>query len=405
MDGPIKFDQGTKFDVSIVIPTKNEELTVGQFIDWCYEGFTKSNLTGEIILVDFSTDDTATIARSKGAQIVQITKPGLGVAYLEAKKYIQGRVVIMGDADCTYDFREIGKFYEKIEQGYDLVVGDRFRGNIEKHAMPLHHQYFGSPLTSTLFKSTLGIPTSDIHCGIRALKAELFMKLPFTESGWEYASEMIVASSNLGAKICEIPVNFYKEPEGRISHHKRNGFVSPIKAGIGTLRVIVTYSFDRIFILPGIFVGITFLFLCIIIAIAPQYFAVNFGVGIFFNTFLMIISITGFFLFAIGLLSKLIYNKKSKILKIFSRKKFSKRIFLSFLLLITAESISTVLVILNWISKYITSDKTSLNPISFDISSKFIALTGMTVVVLILTLLSLLSNYINITSEKKYTLN
>jgi hypothetical protein len=108
----------------------------------------------------------------------------------------------------------------------------------------------------------------------------------------------------------------------------------------------------------------------------------------------MIISITGFFLFAIGLLSKLIYNKKSKILKIFTRKKFSKRIFLSFLLLITAESISTVLVILNWVSKYITSDKTSLNPISFDISSKFIALTGMTLVALILTLLSLLSNYL-----------
>jgi glycosyltransferase involved in cell wall biosynthesis len=198
-----------------------------QFLDWCQIGFTNANLKGEIILMDSSKDRTPQIARSKGAKVISVVEKGLGVTYLNGKEHIRGKYVILGDADCTYDFRIIAPFISKLNEGFDLAVGNRFQGTIEKKAMPIHHRYFGSPATSFIFKYSLGIPVGDIHCDMRALTRDLFLKLPFTE----YASEMIVSSRNLESRICEVPINFLKEPEGRISHQKRDGWLTPFKAG------------------------------------------------------------------------------------------------------------------------------------------------------------------------------
>jgi glycosyltransferase involved in cell wall biosynthesis len=168
--------------------------------------------------MESSKNRTPQIARSMGAKVISVVEKGLGVAYLNGKEHIRGEYVTLGDADRTYDFRNIAPFIAKLNEGFDLVVGNRFQGTIEKKAMPIHHRYFGFPATSFIFKYSLGIPVGDIHCGMRAFKRDLFLKLPFTELGWEYASEMIVSSRNLGSRICEVPINFLKEPEGRISH-------------------------------------------------------------------------------------------------------------------------------------------------------------------------------------------
>jgi glycosyltransferase involved in cell wall biosynthesis len=144
-----------EIDVSVVVPTKNEEITIKQFLDWCFEGFENSKLNGEIIILDNSDDNTPQIALANGAKVIKVSAQGLGNAYAAGRKAVSGKWVIMGDADCTYDFRDIGPFISKLEENYDFVVGNRFIGEIEKGAMPPHHQYFGSPLTSMIFKHGL----------------------------------------------------------------------------------------------------------------------------------------------------------------------------------------------------------------------------------------------------------
>src|SRR5262245_5450513 len=123
-------------ELSIVIPALNEEITIGQFVDWCMEGLRLSGVCGEVLIVDSSTDKTTEIALSRGARVLKVPKRGLGRAYIDALPFIRGRYVLMGDADCTYDFREIGNFMKSFRSGFEYVMGSRFRGYIEPGSMP-----------------------------------------------------------------------------------------------------------------------------------------------------------------------------------------------------------------------------------------------------------------------------
>lgn len=335
-------------DLTILIPTLNEEITVGRFIDWCNEGFTRANVKGEIVLLDSSTDRTPDIAKSKGARVVSVTEKGLGVAYLKGKKEINGKWVILGDADCTYDFRELKPFLEKLESGYELVVGNRFRGKIAKGSMPIHHRYFGSPATSFIFKHSLGIRTGDIHCGMRALTTELFRKLPFTELGWEYASEMIVSARNTGARICEVPINFYKEPEGRISHQRRNGWLTPFKAGWGTLRVTAAFSLDRILMIPGLVLASLGMFANVsLLVLSPDKInAVGFGnlTSSIFGLFTAI----GFLIAGLGVISHLVYYPLGRAVRILAKPKIVNFSFSIFVISSLATFIACVFLFGKW---------------------------------------------------------
>jgi hypothetical protein len=134
-------------------------------------------------------------------------------------------------------------------------MGNRFRGTIEKGAMPLHHRYFGTPLTTWILTGILKLPFGDIHCGMRAITKKLLQELPFDEPGWEYAPEMIIQACKLTDNFSEVPIDFHKEPEGRISHFRRGklSFLSPYKAGIGALRVTFAHGLDRAILGFGIF--------------------------------------------------------------------------------------------------------------------------------------------------------
>jgi len=340
-----------KIDVTVLIPTKNEEITISQFLEWCDEGFRLAGLQGEVVLMDSSTDRTPEIAKSKGAKVVTVLEPGLGIAYLSGKQHINGRYVILGDADCTYDFRNIQPFLKKMQEGFDLVVGNRFKGNIEKNAMPLHHQYFGSPGTSFVFKHSLGIPVGDIHCGMRAMTKELYQSLPFTELGWEYATEMIVSSRNIGAKICEIPIDFFKEPKGRISHQKRNGWTTPFKAGWGTLRVTASFSLDRLLSLPGLFLGAggTFLNLLLLAQnfVAPQ--EVRFG--LYTSSMLAAVSLIGWGMASLGFLSHFVYYPTGRLIKILGNQKLCNRLFMLTTISILSNLILLFLLTKAWIGE------------------------------------------------------
>lgn len=338
-----------KIDVTVLIPTKNEEITISQFLDWCDEGFRLAGLRGEVVLMDSSTDRTPDIAKSKGAKVVTVHEPGLGIAYLIGKQYINGKYVILGDADCTYDFRDLQPFLDRLNEGFDLVVGNRFKGSIEKSAMPVHHQYFGSPGTSFVFKHSLGIPVGDIHCGMRAMTKELYQSLPFTELGWEYATEMIVSSRNIGARICEIPINFFKEPKGRISHQKRNGWTTPFKAGWGTLRVTASFSLDRLLSLPGLILGAGGMALNLLLLGQNLIATEEVKFGIYTSSMLAALSLIGWGMVSIGFLSHFVYYPTGKLIKILGNQKLCNRLFVITSFLILSNLILLFILTKSWL--------------------------------------------------------
>lgn len=239
-------------ELSIVVPSLNEEITVGEFVDWCHEGIRKAGVTAQILIVDSSTDETPNIAVARGAEVLRVPKRGLGRAYIDALPFIRGKWVVMGDADLTYDFRELAPFVEKFRAGYEMVMGSRFLGSIEDGAMPALHRYFGTPLTTWILNRIYGSHFSDIHCGMRGMTMDALLRISLRSQSWEYASEMVLKSARLGLRIAEVPVSFYKDREGRLSHHRRMGWLSPWIAGWLNLRVMLVYSPDSFVFRPGL---------------------------------------------------------------------------------------------------------------------------------------------------------
>ncbi len=163
--------------------------------------------------------------------MLRTPKRGLGRAYIDAIPQLRGEWIIMGDCDLTYDFREIRPFVDQLAEGYEFVMGSRFRGYIEPGAMPKLHQFFGTPLTTWILNRMYGSRFSDIHCGMRAMTADALRRIDLQSQSWEYASEMVVKAAKLRLRTTEVPVRFYKDREGRESHHKRAGWWSPWAAG------------------------------------------------------------------------------------------------------------------------------------------------------------------------------
>lgn len=233
-------------EFSIVIPALNVEITIERFVNWCKEGISAAGIQAEILIIDSSADRTAEIALAAGARVLKTPKRGLGRAYIDAVPYMRGRYILMGDADCTYDFRQIGGFVASFRAGYEFIMGSRFAGSIEDGAMPALHRYFGTPLTTFILNFVYQTKFGDIHCGMRGLTKDALQRIGLTSQGWEYASEMTVKSHHLKLKIAQVPVRFLKDQKGRISHLKRAGWVSPWRAGWHTLKIILTYGAERV---------------------------------------------------------------------------------------------------------------------------------------------------------------
>lgn len=241
--------------LSLVIPVYDEAVTIKKFVSWCHEGLAQAGVKGEILIVDSSSDNTAEIAVANGARVLCVPKRGLGHAYIDAIPFIRGKYVIMGDSDCTYDFRNLKPWVDRFEEGYEFIIGSRFRGNMDKDAMPKLHRYFGTPAMTGALNMLYGTTFSDIHCGMRGCTLDALRRMHLRSKSWEYASEMIVKSVHLRLKTIEIPIDFYKDQVGRVSHHKRIGWQSPWIAGWINMREILTYCADWFLALPGAAVG------------------------------------------------------------------------------------------------------------------------------------------------------
>jgi glycosyltransferase involved in cell wall biosynthesis len=251
-DGEAEVRHGARTGfLSIVVPCLNEELTIGEFVDWCFEGLRAAEVEGEVLIVDSSDDRSPEIAAAHGARVLRVPRLGLGRAYIDAIPHIRGEWVLMGDCDLTYDFRELEGFLTRLRAGDEFVMGTRVRGYIEPGAMPGLHRYFGSPATTWIFNRLYGTRFSDIHCGMRAMTLAAFKRMDLRSQGWEYASEMILKASKVEARTSEVPVRFYRDREGRESHLVRSGWKEPWKAGWRTLRVQFLYAPDYFLWVPG----------------------------------------------------------------------------------------------------------------------------------------------------------
>ena len=238
-------------ELSIVVPALNEGLTVGEFIEWCKAGVAAAGVTSQILIVDSSTDNTASIVLEHGGEVLRVPKRGVGRAYIDAIPYVRGKWILMGDADLTYDFRELAPFVDEFRKGTEFIMGSRFRGSIQKGAMPRLHRYFGTPLTNWILNRIYHSDFSDIHCGIRGVTVEAWTRMNITSESWEYASEMVLKAARLNLKRAEVPIKFYKDREGRLSHHRRVGWRSPWFAGWVNLKVMLVYAADSFLLKPG----------------------------------------------------------------------------------------------------------------------------------------------------------
>ena len=301
MDSPA---QSTDPLVSIVVPCLNEELTIGEFVDWCQEGLKKAGVKGEIIIVDSSTDRSPEIAEEHGATALRVPKRGLGRAYIDAIPHINGRYVIMGDCDLTYDFRELKLFVEQLEDGAEFVMGSRFAGYIEPESMPGLHQHFGTPMTTWVLNRIYGTKYTDIHCGMRAITLDGLKRIGLQSQGWEYASEMVIKAATLELSTEEVPVRFYKDREGRTSHHVRMGWISPWLAGWVNVKAMMMYAPHAFITRPSlVLTAIGLLFSTILIG-GP---IAIFGTGLELHTMLLAITlaIVGYAGLQLGILAEL----------------------------------------------------------------------------------------------------
>jgi hypothetical protein len=266
--------------VSICVPCLNEELTIGEFVDWCHQGLAEAGVPGEVVIIDSSDDRSPEIAEAHGARVLRFPKRGLGRAYIDAIPHLRGQYAILGDCDLTYDFRVLSGFVEKLEAGQEFVMGSRFRGSIEAGAMPALHQHFGTPVTTWIFNRIYGTRFSDIHCGMRGVEIDALKRIDLQSQGWEYASEMILKATKLGLRTDEVPIHFLKDRDGRQSHHLRSGWLSPWKAGWDNLRIMFLYAPDRLLSQPGIALLALGLVLMLSVAIFGAFTILGLGIGV-----------------------------------------------------------------------------------------------------------------------------
>lgn len=294
-------------EVSIVIPALDEERTIGDFVDWCMEGLSEAGISGEVLIVDSSSDRTAEIAVSRGARVLRTPRRGLGRAYVDALPYIRGRYVLMGDADCTYDFRELTPFIEQFRQGYEFVMGSRWKGSIEPGSMPALHRYLGTPVTTWILNVVYSSHFSDIHCGMRGITTAALRRMGLQSQSWEYASEMVLKSVHMRLRTAEVPVQFLKDREGRMSHHKRAGWWSPFQAAWINLRAMFVYGADFFAFRPGLVLLALGLLLTLPLSLGP----ITIG-PVHFSLYWMLLGMTLTFLglqsFYMGCLAQVLHD-------------------------------------------------------------------------------------------------
>lgn len=229
--------------VSVVIPCLNEAENIEQCIAAARSALDRNGIAGEVVVADNASEDgSAELAEAAGARVVREPRRGYGSAYLAGFAAARGDYIVMGDADLTYDFDEIPRFLGELEDGADMVIGDRMQ-NIHPGAMPWLHQYVGNPLLSGFLNLLFRTGISDAHCGMRAVRRDKLPQLDLRTTGMEFASEMVIRAAKENLDIRQFPIEYH--PRGGESK------LSSFRDGWRHLRFLLVHSPTHLFILPG----------------------------------------------------------------------------------------------------------------------------------------------------------
>lgn len=246
-------------ELTILMPCLNEVKTLPKCIHKAIQFLEDKKISGEVLIADNgSTDGSQKVAIKNGARVIQVKCKGYGSALMGGILAAEGRFIIMGDADESYDFFNLSPFIEKLRQGHDLVIGNRFKGGIQAGAMPMLHRYLGNPILSFIgrifFNSSLG----DFHCGLRGFRKDAIIQLNLRTTGMEFASEIIVKATMANLSIAEVPTTLAKDGRDRPPH------LNTWRDGWRHLRFLLLYSPGWLFLYPGLFImvfGLTLMFL------------------------------------------------------------------------------------------------------------------------------------------------
>jgi glycosyltransferase involved in cell wall biosynthesis len=252
LENQVRADAASKeqiptLELSIIMPCLNEAETLAICIGKARDYLERQQIAGEVLIADNgSSDGSQEIATNSGARVVPIPERGYGSALRGGIAAAKGQYIIMGDADDSYDFTNLSPFLEKLRQGYDLVMGNRFQGGIKPGAMPVLHKYLGNPVLTWLGRLFFGSPCGDFHCGLRGFSKQAIEQLNLRTTGMEFASEMVVKASLYGLKITEVPTTL--SPDGR----SRPPHLKTWRDGWRHLRFLLMYSPRWLFLYPGL---------------------------------------------------------------------------------------------------------------------------------------------------------
>ncbi len=255
--------------VSVVIPCLNEAENIERCVTAALEALRAMGVNGEVVVADNdSEDDSARLAEQAGAQVVVERRRGYGSAYLAGFAASTGRYIVMADADLTYDFNDIPRFVAALEDGAEMVIGDRM-DNIQPGAMPWLHRYVGNPILTGLLNLFFRTGVKDAHCGMRALRRDVLERLDLRTTGMEFASEMVIRASKEKLRIAEFPIEYH--PRGGESK------LSSFRDGWRHLRFLLVHSPNHLFIVPGAALAGVGTLIVVLVGAGLSFFGRNWG--------------------------------------------------------------------------------------------------------------------------------
>lgn len=234
-------------ELTILMPCLDEAETIERCITKAQGFLLRAGVDGEVVIADNgSTDGSQALARALGARVVDIPERGYGAALIGGIRAARGRFIIMGDADDSYDFSSLDDFLDRLRDGADLVMGNRFEGGIAPGAMPALHRYLGNPVLSFIGRLFFKSPIGDFHCGLRGFDRDAALALDLRTTGMEFASELVVKATLAGQRVDEVPTTLSKDGRSRPPH------LRSWRDGWRHLRFLLLYSPRWLFLYPGI---------------------------------------------------------------------------------------------------------------------------------------------------------
>lgn len=342
---PVQEAPAGELDISVVMPCLNEEDGVAECVRKAKSWIDAAGLRGEVIVVDNgSTDRSAEVATAAGARVIREEERGYGAALRRGFREARGRYMVMGDCDGTYEFSQLDPLVGPLEEGYDLVMGNRLSDQLAPGAMPWAHRFIGTPMISWILRLFTGAKITDSQCGLRAMRRDAIQGLHLRSPGMEFASEMILKAMRQGLKITEVPISY----DVRTGDSK----LSTFRDGWRHFRFLLVSSPSYVFLGPG--------FLCIILgllSLAVTAFTTNginigpadwepvFASGIFF--------VVGVNALMLGLLAKLLAVRtgdvESRVVTFYRRYLGLERLLLASALMLLAGGAIDVFVLVEWL--------------------------------------------------------